>query len=170
MTSNLSDRVNALSDLRVVEFLQYFNQSLLDGVVGDLEPLFEDIPPSIREIPGFSRIERLSLEEEEIQLDEAESIVVSRQILQALAQNPKLSPLLEKALDTFADRESGAAKNILAVGLTASMMLLAGNMRSFEVEAFGAKVTVENDEVTPEMVEFTKAVVNPLANLLTQGK
>ncbi|PSB16996.1 hypothetical protein C7B65_20075 [Phormidesmis priestleyi ULC007] len=170
MTSNLSDRINTFSDLRVVEFLQYFNQSLLDGVVGDLEPLFEDIPPSIREIPGFSRIEQLSLEEEEIQLDDQESIVVSRQILQALAQNPRLSPLLEKALDIYADRKGGAAKNILAVGLAASMMLLAGNMRSFEVEAFGAKVDVENTGVTPEMVEFTKAVFSPLANLPAKGK
>ncbi|MFN6472559.1 MAG: hypothetical protein RMY36_023200 [Nostoc sp. SerVER01] len=170
MTSNLSDRISALSDLRVAEFLQYFNQSLLDGIVGDLEPLFEDIPPSIRAIPGFSRIERLSLEEEKIQLDEAESIVISRQILQALAQNPRLSPLLEKALDTFADREGGIVKNILAVGLAASMMLIAGNMRYFEVEAFGAKICVQNDGVTPEMVEFTKALVNPLANLPTKGK
>lgn len=170
MTSNLSDRINALNDLRVVEFLQYFNQSLLDGIVGDLEPLFDDIPPSIREIPGFSQIERLSLEEEEIQLDEAESIVISRQILQALAQNPRLSLLLEKALDTYADPLGGAPKNILAVGLAASMMLLIGNMRSFEVEAFGVKVNVENDGVTPELVEFTKAVFNPLANLAAKGK
>ncbi|NJO42236.1 MAG: hypothetical protein HC865_16825 [Cyanobacteria bacterium RU_5_0] len=170
MTSNLSDRISALSDLRVVEFLQYFNQSLLDGVVGDLEPLFADIPPSIREIPGFDRIKRLYLEEEEIQLDEAESIAVSRQILQALAQNPRLSPLLEKALDTYADREGGTAKNILAVGLTASMMLLAGNMRSFEVEAFGVKLSVGNEGVNQEMVEFTKALVNPLANLPAKGK
>lgn len=78
--------------------------------------------------------------------------------------------LLEKALDTYADREAGAAKSILAVGLVATMMLLAGNMRSFKVEAFGAKVDVVNTGVTPEMVEFTKAVFGPLANLPDKGK
>lgn len=166
MTSNLSDRINAFSDLRVVEFLQYFNQSLLDGVVGDLEPLFEDIPPSIREIPGFSRIERLALEEEEIQLDEEESVAVSRQILQALAQNPRFSPLLEKALDTYADRKGGVAKNILAVGLAASMILASGTTRSFEVDAFGVKVEVIGNDPTPEVVQSFKAILNPLANLL----
>ena len=170
MTSNLSDRVNTLSDFRVVEFLQYFSQSLLDGVVGDLEPLFEDIPPSIREIPGFSRIERLSLEEEEIQLDKAESIVVSRQILQALAQNPRLSPFLEKALDTYADRDANVAKNILAVGLAASMILASGTTRSFEVDAFGVKIRAKGSDPTPEVVQSFKAIMNPLANLLAKGK
>jgi hypothetical protein len=165
MTSNLSDRINALSDLRVVPFLQYFNQSLLDGIEGDLELLFENIPPTIREIPEFSRVERLSLEEEEIQLDEEQSVTVSRQILQALAQNPRFSSLLQRALDTYADREGSVAKNIVAVGLAASMIVTSSTAKSFEVNARGVKIKVEHQYPTPEVVELVKEILKPLANL-----
>jgi hypothetical protein len=169
MSSNLAEQINALSDSNAVAFLQYFNQGLLDGIVDDFEELIEAIPPEIKSMPEFSEIDRLSLDEES-QLQGKEAVAISRSTLTALAENPRFSPLLEKALDAYNNIENmemgGArAKDILAVGLAASMILVASTAKSVNCDVWGMKITFDQEEVNPEFVQNVETLITPFVNL-----
>jgi hypothetical protein len=129
MSSNLVERVNNLSDSDAVSFLQYFNQSLLDGVTEeDFETLMKGIPEEIKSTPEFSEIDRLSLDEK-ASIEGEEAVALARDILVLLANNPRFSPLLEMAMDAYANIEHlelrATKEEILSGALIAAMIILA---------------------------------------------
>ena len=157
MPSNLVERVNKLSDSDKVVFLQYFNQGLLDGLVDDFEELIEAIPLAIKTMPEFSEIDRLSLDEESY-LDGEEAVAISHNILTALAENQRFSSLLEKAIESYDNLENmemggDRAKEILAVGLATSMILVASTAKSLEIEGAWGKVAISQEQTTPELIQ-----------------
>lgn len=169
MSANLVAKIHALSDSDAVGFLQYFNQGLLDGIVNNFEELIEAIPPEIKSMPEFSEIDRLSLDEES-QLEGEAAVAISRSTLTALAENPRFSPLLEKALEAYSSIENmemgdSRAKEILAVGLAASMILVASTAKSVEIDGWGGKIAISHGEVNPEFVRNAGTLMNPFVQL-----
>lgn len=172
MSSNLVEQLNALSDSDAVAFLQYFNQGLLDGIVDDFEELIDAIPQTIKSMPEFSEIDRLSLDEES-QVEGEEAVAISRHILESLANNQKLSPLLQKAVESYNNLEnmemgggSGKAQEILAIGLAATMILVASTAKSLEIEGAWGKFTISQGEVSSELVQHLGTLMEPLVNLV----
>ncbi|WP_413167964.1 hypothetical protein ACL6C3_14750 [Capilliphycus salinus ALCB114379] len=168
MSSNLVEQLNALSDSDAVAFLQYFNQGLLDGIVDDFGELIDAIPQTIKSMPEFSEIDRLSLDEES-QLEGEEAVAISRKILENLANNPRFAPLLQKALEAYNNLENmqmggGRAKDILAVGLAASMILVASSAKYIHIDAWG--ITFLQEEANPELVQHIGTLIEPLVNLV----
>jgi predicted Zn-dependent protease with MMP-like domain len=160
MTSNLVERVNALSDSRAVKFLQYFNQGLLDAVFNDFEQLMQEIPKSVRSMPEFSIIDHLSLDNE-AQIEGEEAVAIARSILTTLANNPRFSTLLEKALDKYRDMDQGG-KEILAAGLAASMVILAATATEFQYKGDWGVVRIAKETATPELVQAVLKLGKPL--------
>jgi predicted Zn-dependent protease with MMP-like domain len=160
MTSNLIKRVNALSDSRAVKFLQYFNQGLLDAVFNDFEQLMQEIPKAVKSMPEFSIIDRLSLDDE-AQIEGEEAVAIARSILTTLANNPRFSTLLEKALDKYGDMEQGG-KEILAAGLAASMVILAATATEFQYKGDWGEVSIVKETATPELVQAVLELGKPL--------
>jgi hypothetical protein len=158
MTPNLVEQINTLDDFRAVRFFQHFNQMLLDGVVDDVDQLLEKVPSSIRTMPEYETIERVALGETEAQLTDVESIAISRKFLEILTQDAAISPLLEKAWETYPTKELGAAKTILSAGLAASSVII--------VAASDVEFKVGNDfyfHKPPANPELVKAIVEPFA-------
>ncbi|MFB2935747.1 hypothetical protein ACE1B6_10890 [Aerosakkonemataceae cyanobacterium BLCC-F154] len=159
MSSNLVEKINA-SDFDSVAFLQYFSQGILDGLVDDFDELTEGIPPEVKSIPEFAELDRLSYEESQFKGKDA--VVISRHTLTALAKNERFSPLIEKALEAYNNREDredmemggGSAKDLLAIGLAASMVLVVSTPKSihFEKTPWG-KVVIDIEQVNPEFVK-----------------
>jgi len=161
MVSNLVDRLNRLDDLQVVRFFNHFSQHLFEGMDVTEEQVLSGIPPAIRELPGFSRIESLSPEERKAQPESSESVAIARSILVNLAQDATFSPLVEKALDTYKDDKLFAGA-ILAIGAAASMILVAATTQ-VKGKVFGMEFVKE--KANPDLV---KAVLESLAKPLTK--
>ena len=166
MSSNLVERINALSDTEAVTFFEYFNQSLFDGLVNDFDELIEGIPAEIKSMPEFAEIDQLSADDE-AKIEGEEAVTVARSILGTLAANQRFSPLLEKALETYGNLENidellmggDKAKEILAVGLAASMILLAASATSFQIKGDWGEVSLDKSSPNTEVV---KALVKPI--------
>jgi hypothetical protein len=172
MSSNLVEQLNALSDSDAVAFLQYFNQGLLDGIVDDFEELIDAIPQTIKSMPEFSEIDRLSLDEES-QLEGEEAVAISRSILESLAKNQRFSPLLENALEAYNNLENmqmggDRVKDILAVGLAASMILVASTAKSVQIDAPWGHCKIEVEAVNTEIVHHAGTLISPFAQLLAK--
>jgi len=161
MVSNLVDRLNRLDDFQVVRFFNHFSQQLFEGMDVTKEQVLSGIPPSIRELPGFSRIESLSPEERKAQLESSESVAIARSILVNLAQDATFSPLVERALDTYKDDKLFAGA-ILAIGAAASMILVAATTQA-KGKVFGIELVKE--KANPDLV---KAILEPFSKALTK--
>ena len=118
-------------------------------------------------MPEFSEIDRLSLDEN-AQVEGETAVAISRSILAALAKNSIFSSLLEPAIDTYRNRENlemgDRSKEILAVGLAASMILLAATKTSFQFKGWDIEINVDNDAASPELVkELSTPLIKNLA-------
>ncbi len=165
MSSNLVERVNHLSDSDAVLFLQYFNQSLLDGVTEeDFETLMKGIPEEIKSTPEFSEIDRLSLDEK-ASIEGEEAVALSRDILVLLANNPRFSPLLEMAMDAYAKIEHlelGAKEEILSRALAAAMIILAATSVSVEGKMVNVKYKIPEEAAVPVLIAAFTKLSSPL--------
>ena len=171
MSSNLLEEINILSDSDVVTFLQYFNQIILESI-DDFEEIIEGIPAEIKSMSQFSEIDRLSLDEES-QLEGEEAVAISRNILATLTENKRFFPLLEKALEAYKNKENmemggDKSKQILAIGLAASMILVASTAKSIEIESEWGIIKIKQEEVKPELVKNIKELITPFVNLSTK--
>lgn len=174
MLTNLVDQVNNLSDSDAVLFLQYFNQSLLDGITEDFETLMNGIPPEIKFIPEFAEIDRLSLDET-ASVEGEEGVALARKILALLANNPRFSPLLEIAINNYANIEHlelGAREEILSGALAAAMIILAATSVSVEVKMGDAKVDTQykipQEVATPVLVTAFTQLSSPLLKSINE--
>lgn len=129
MTAVLIEKINGLSDVGSVEFLQHFNRVLIKGLTNNFDEILANIPLSIRESPEFNSIESLALGETKRQLTEQESIELAKPILEILGQNSDFLPLLEQAWETWKPNyESGSnPSKLLSAALAASMIIVAAS-------------------------------------------
>ena len=176
MLINLVDQINNLSDSDAVLFLQYFNQSLLDGITEDFETLMNGIPPEIKSMPEFAEIDRLSLDET-ASVEGEEGVTLARNILALLANNPRFSPLLEIAINNYANIEHlelGAREEILSGALAAAMIILAATSVSVEVKMGDAKVDTQykipEEAAVPVLVDVITKLSSPLLKSIKPGK
>lgn len=127
MTVALIEQISSLSEADSVNFLQHFDQVLVNGVNNDFDELLANIPHSIRELPQFNSIEGLAFGETKRQLTEQESIKLAKQILVILGQNTDLLPLLEQAWKNWKpnyELGSNTPVNLLSAALAASMIIV----------------------------------------------
>ncbi len=175
MSSNLVNQINNLSDSDAVLFLQYFNQSLLDGVTEeDFETIMNGIPQKIKSMTEFSEIDRISLDET-ASVEGEDAVVLSRDILALLANNPRFSPLLEIAINDYANIEHlelGAREEILSRALAATMILLAATSVSVEVKMGDAKgdaqYKIPQEVATPVLVTAFAQLSSPLLKSINE--
>ncbi len=159
MESHVINQIRELDDANTIKFFDYFNQKMLNGV-DDLDRLVEEIPSTIRSMPEFSQIDRLSMEEEEVELDTTESVAIARNVLETLAQEPSLSPILEKTLDLYKqEMEQGQSNPIISASLAASMILV---IATTEISIKIGDVKFVKYAATPELIRET---LKPLVNL-----
>jgi hypothetical protein len=158
MTSNLVEKLNGLDDFHAVEFFEHLSQMLLDGVVDDVDRLLEGVPLSIREKPEYAVIKNLALGETDAELTGAESVSVSRKFLEVLALDPALSPLVERAWETYSGT-LGAPKTILSTALASVMVIFASTS---EAEFKVGDATLRKEAASPELVQ---AIVAPMTEL-----
>ncbi len=170
MSSNLVNQINNLSDSDAVLFLQYFNQSLLDGITEDFETLMNYIPKEIKSTPEFAEIDRLSLDET-ASFEGEEAVVLSRDILALLANSPRFSPLLEIAINDYANIEHlelGAREEILSRALAATMILLAATSVSVEGKMGDAKYEIPQEVAIPVLVTAFSQLSRPLIKSINE--
>lgn len=157
MTFNLIENMKA-SD--AVNFLEYFSQMLLDRVVADEEQLLAGIPSSVRAIPEYAGIESLALGETEAELNEADSITISRNFLEILAKHPTFSPLLEKAWETYSKdkktQDLDAVNKTLSATLAAMLIIFAATSEAtFDYD----NITIHKEPASPGLLIEVTAMI-----------
>jgi hypothetical protein len=172
MSSNLVERVNNLSDSDAVLFLQDFNQSFLGGIIGDFKTLRQGIPEEIKSMPEFSEIDRLSLDKK-ASIKGEEAVALSRDILVLLADNPRLSPLLEMAMDAYVNIEHlelGAKEEILSRALAAAVILLAATSVSIEGKMVNVKYEIPKEAAVPVLLAAFTKLSSPLIESIKRDR
>ena len=172
MSSNLVDQIKNLSNADAVLFLQYFNESLLDGVTEDFKTLMNGIPKEIKSMPEFSEINRLSLDKT-ASFEGEEAVVLSRDILALLANNPRFSPLLEIAINDYANIEHlelGWEEEVLSTALAATMILLVATSVSVKGEIVEVKYKIPPEVATPVLVTAFTQLSSPLLKSIKRDR
>lgn len=166
METNMVEKLNSLDDFHAVEFLQHLSQMLLDGVVDDVDHLLEGVPSSIREKSEYTVIKNLALGETEAEFTDAESIAISRKLLEVLAQDPAISPLVEQAWDTYSGMTLDTSKTILSTALAAVMVIFAATS---EAEFKVGDATFKKEAASPELVQAIVAPITEIAKAVSSS-
>jgi hypothetical protein len=157
---SVKERIQLLDDFQVVRFFEDFSRQLVAGATVSLDQIKSGIPEATRALEGFAQIENLTPDLAERSLEPSVSAAMARNILVHLANDTEFGALIERALDTYRDDEL-VAEVILAVGVVASMLLIAATIE-FEGEVAGIKF--KKGKADPEVV---KAIIGPFVKALS---
>lgn len=159
------ERVEAFSDLEVLDFFESFSQKILAGLDDNysLEDAIAGVPNSIRNTDSFAQIEQLASEDISANLTPKDSAEIARKVLINFANDEKLERILEAALSEYKGYQKQGEPKILEVAKAVSMVLIAATIT----------IHIEYDNIEIHKKEADPELVIPLIELvatLVQGK
>lgn len=128
MAEGLLKRIRDLDDFRVVRFYQHFAQRLFDEVDIDLDQILPHVPEELKTSSELTPLLNLAGPGRRNAMTFEAGALCARETLLALGRHPGFHDALNQALDEYTD-DAMVADVILAVGLAASMIIVAATTR-----------------------------------------
>jgi hypothetical protein len=164
MSDDLSQRLLALNDYKLLRFFKHFSQTVLDALDMDREQLVA--AASIQALPvAVAAVADVTQDQAKAALEPKIAVECARTLLLQLASQPGTRDALRASLDSYGDEEMFVGV-ILAVGLAASMIIVAATTRLKLTFKDGKVIgSITKDAASADVI---KAAVGPLADIATK--
>lgn len=120
------EKMDALSDFRVLRFYEHISRKLLHAANTDAATIIAKMPSEMADTDEMKAVQGASGNSFDKPLDDKTAVAFARKSLTVLAVTPAGKAFLEDELDSYRDTDM-VAESILAIGGAISLVMLVAN-------------------------------------------